>query len=118
MKAAAAAPGIANAPAEATAVAAASASSGVRFVAAPGSGMEDAFPRPETRSTLGGAAFTPKGGCPKTFVSAATDASLSTESPSMSAITADGGGVRAKTASTSTQAPELKLSDWVSARSR
>ena len=120
MKAAAAAPGVANAPtAEAAAVAAAAASSGVRFVAVPGSGMEDAFPRPETRSTLGGAAFTPKGGCPKTFVSAATDASLSTESPSMSAITAaDFGGVRSKTASTSTQAPELKLSDWVSARSR
>lgn len=100
--------------------AAAAGSSAVRFVAVPGSGMEDAFPRPESLGTVSGTALPLGGGRPKTFISAAADASLSTESPSMSACTlvADGGGLRATTASTSTQAPELKLSDWVSTRNR
>lgn len=111
-------------PAQETAAeAAAAGSSAVRFVAVPGSALEEAFPRPDSLSSaVGDTASAPNGGRPKTFISAAADVSLSTESPSLSGSTlvadGDGGGVRAKTTSTSTQAPELKLSDWASARSR
>lgn len=103
------------------AAAAAAGSSAVRFVAVPGSGLEEAFPRLRNLSSGSGTALSPNGGRPKTFISAAADLSLGTESPSVSGTLvadANGGGVRAATASTSTQAPELKLSDWVSARSR
>lgn len=93
----------------------------VRFVAVPGSGLEEVFPRLDNLNTANGKALPPNGR-PKTFISAAADVSFSTESPSLSgsALVADGdgGGARARTASASTQAPELRLSDWVSARSR
>lgn len=120
--AAAVAPAQAGAAAAAAAAAVAvSCSSAVRFVAVPGSGLEEAFPRPDSHKSVDGTALPPNGP-PKTFISAAADVSLSTESPSLSGITlgadGDGDGVRARTTSTSTQAPELKMTDWISTRSR
>ncbi|CAB1115524.1 unnamed protein product [Ectocarpus sp. CCAP 1310/34] len=78
---------------------------GVRFVAVPGSGLEETFPRPGVK-TVGGTALP-------------ASASPSTLSPLLASNfggVEDGGVARATTAAASTQAPELKMSDWVNAR--
>lgn len=114
-------------------------SSRLRFVAVPGSGMEEVFPRPGHASAVNTAALTSRSR-PKTFVSTPADLSLSTlsSSPSQSTFAAGGGRwredqpavegaggnvgsggvVRATTASASTQIPNLKVSDWINPRSR
>ncbi|CAM9429661.1 unnamed protein product, partial [Ectocarpus sp. 13 AM-2016] len=82
-------------------------SGGVRFVAVPGSGLEETFPRPGVK-TVGSTALP-------------ASASPSTLSPPLASNfvgVQDGGVARATTAAASTQATELKMSDWVNARRR
>lgn len=96
----------------------------VRFVAAPGSGLDEVFPPRQGTVAVPGKVVTPNVGA-KTFISAPADLSLSTASPSFSgrddegvSAACIGGRGQASTASASTQAPELKLSDWASTRNR
>lgn len=95
----------------------------VRFVAAPGSGLDEVFPPRSGIVAVPGKAVSPNI-CAKTFISAPADSSLST-SPSFSGRDDEGAGSacidgrgQVSTASASTQAPELKQSDWACARNR
>ncbi|CAM9497537.1 unnamed protein product [Ectocarpus fasciculatus] len=81
-------------------------SGGVRFVAVPGSGLEETFPRPGVK-TVGGTAL-PASARPSTLSPPLTG--------NVVGVWEDGGVARATTAAASTQAPELKVSDWVNAR--
>lgn len=83
-------------------------SGGVRFVAVRGSGLEETFPRPGVK-TVGGTAL-PASASPSTLSSPLTG--------NIGGVWEDGGVARATTAAASTQAPELKMSDWVNARRR
>ena len=92
----------------------------VRFVAAPGSGLDGVFPPRPVHTDAQGMTMS-SNDYRKTFISAAADLSLSTATPSVARRHFDdegdqgacgGGRVQASTVSASTQAPELKLSDW------
>ncbi|CAM9477034.1 unnamed protein product, partial [Ectocarpus sp. 12 AP-2014] len=82
-------------------------SGGVRFVAVPGSGLEETFPRPGVK-TVGSTAL-PASTSPSTLSPLLVSNLCGVE---------DGGVARATTAAASTQAPELRMSDWVNARRR
>jgi len=106
------------------AVGSAAGAASVRFVAAPGSGLDEVFP--SRRDNVGlPSSGRPPNGYPATSIPAAADLSLSTGSPSFPGRDDDGASSacigdrgQASTASASTQAPELKLSDWANARNR
>ncbi|CAM9851089.1 unnamed protein product [Scytosiphon promiscuus] len=83
---------------------------GVRFVARLGSGLEEAFPRPATGKAPDSAAV------PSTASSNACISDPCISADSRKDIS--GTRTRVTTASTSTQAPDVKLSDWVRTRSR
>lgn len=115
-------------------------SSGVRFVAVPGSGMEAVFPRPGHANTVDTPAALASDARPKASASTPADRSWSTLSSSLTGSTLPAGGgqweeeqnavegassavgtggvVRAATASASTQVPDLELSEWINPRSR